>query len=671
MRRLWPLLLLLSACPACPEAKLTPAAPLLSITLDGIETNTVGFGDVAVEGRATRALVLTNVGKSVLRINNAAYSGTTGFTHSDLPTELGPGEQVRVLVSFSPADMGAKAGTISLTTNEPRTRARDIALSGNATNPSIRVCAPPLDLVDANCRPGTRFLSYGPTIGNTPLARRIKITASGESSVRITSFTFVNKRMPKCAAGAAEVFSVREESLDLAAGEDFEVEVLFTPPCEGEYEADLSLETSDPRNPSPKVFIGATSDQDCVSRSDTYEPKINYDNKVDILFVIDDSISMSYIQSTVKDYAANFINELTNPQKPMDFQIGVITTDMDKPSRRGQLVSRTVSAGAFTETIRIINQYSLMTAPNPADRGPLRAFQLLMEQVDISGAGTEYGFAAAGAALTAGGTFNYVDDLGTTRAVPGAANISTSPNLAQPNGFLRTDARLVVIILSDEDDNTGNIAQMATYLKTLGGLTGRPGVPAGFKQRVLDNPDTDFQLFAVVDPSATSAPACAEPANWSPGDPPFSAGTGTPVYHAGVSALGQSGRIVALCSQFQQTLKDIAVSISRPQCSFEVLGGVVTVGEEETLCIQGGDCFAAGTYAYTPPSATYPFGQVTIADSACPRQQTTLTFDYTSCLRSLDTDRDSIPDLIDVCPAVGDQDQQDTNSDGVGDACGD
>lgn len=665
MKRRALLLLVLAACPSPP---LDPISPKLVIRLDAAERTDVDFGEVVVSNRVSRTLVFENIGRRSLEIETAEYQGDTTFSHTPLPTTLAIGEQAKVVFSFEPDRAGPGRGAITLRTNELVRKDVLIALTGNGTDPSIRVCAPPLDLIDQNCRPGNRRLDFGRTLVGGLRTRQVSTAAIGGSAVEVTNIAWRYIERPSCKSPGGFEIPLAGTVLHLAPKDVQKLDVLFQPQCAGDYAAELTFETSDPKNPGPRVLIEGQGEPDCVARSERYTPVIEYDNKVDILFILDDSSSMQYIQDTVKQYAASFITELSNPAKPMDFHIGVTTTDLAKPSRRGKLVSRTVAAGAFTETIRVINKHSLQNAPNPADRGPVRAFQLLMEAIDTSGSADEFGFATAGAALTYGGSFSYTFG-GVTQTIQGAADISTSTDPAKPNGFLRPDARLSVIILSDEDDSTENVAQMAAYVRDLGGLVGRPGVPAGFKQRVLDDPAHDFQVFAVVDPSATTTQGCPAPPGWQPGDPPYSYGSGTPSYHAGVAAFGTAARIVSLCSDFPTTLSDLAKSIARPQCSFEVQAGVVTIGEAASLCITGGRCFAPGEYTIEPPSNAHRNGLVRLTDAACPSVQTELQFDFTSCQRSLDADNDGIPDLMDVCPAIANVSQSDEDSDGTGDAC--
>jgi hypothetical protein len=97
--------------------------------------------------------------------------------------------------------------------------------------------------------------------------------------------------------------------------------------------------------------------------------------------------------------------------------------------------------------------------------------------------------------------------------------------------------------------------------------------------------------------------------------------------------------------------------------------GQVTVDEDQTLCIQGGQCFGAGDYSYEPPTDGYPFGQLVIKDDKCPTTESSITFDYTFCLRTPDVDKDGVADLMDNCPFISNADQLDENSDGVGDLC--
>lgn len=127
--------------------------------------------------------------------------------------------------------------------------------------------------------------------------------------------------------------------------------------------------------------------------------------KADILWVVDNSISMEEEQAMVMDGAGQFVD--TFDSTGMDFHLGVITTDT-KADGAAELVGNPPYLTADTE------DYT----------------ELFRERVDVGIAGDdqEKGFQAAITALT-------------------------EPLVSGANaGFLREDATLAVIVLSDEDD---------------------------------------------------------------------------------------------------------------------------------------------------------------------------------------------------------------------------
>lgn len=136
----------------------------------------------------------------------------------------------------------------------------------------------------------------------------------------------------------------------------------------------------------------------------------------DILFVIDDSGSMSQEQTTLQNGLAAFIDTLRTSPVANDFQIGVTTTavaDFDGTA--------TPPAGEFVAP-------GIMRS---SDATLVTDFQAAVI-VGTAGSPREQPFEAARLALL-------------KSAEPGSAN----------EGFLRPGARLAVIMLSDEDDCSG------------------------------------------------------------------------------------------------------------------------------------------------------------------------------------------------------------------------
>lgn len=140
---------------------------------------------------------------------------------------------------------------------------------------------------------------------------------------------------------------------------------------------------------------------------------------VDILWVIDNSGSMQPKQEKVKANFVGFMQKLTSSQTLLDYQIGVVTSDTFNPQEAGRLQNK---AGLQKPWI------SRATCSGACD--PVEAFKK-NANVGTIGSGNEKPLLAAEMALT--------PPLATT-----GANA----------GFLRANASLFVIVLTDEEDGS-------------------------------------------------------------------------------------------------------------------------------------------------------------------------------------------------------------------------
>jgi hypothetical protein len=129
--------------------------------------------------------------------------------------------------------------------------------------------------------------------------------------------------------------------------------------------------------------------------------------QIDILWVVDNSASMQDEQNNLADNFDSFISIIEQSQ--VDYQIGVISTDMELAGHQGELQG----------------------SPKIIVRGPNAESQFANNvRVGIAGAGNEQGLLAAYTALT-------------------------DPLISGANaGFLRTGGALAVIFVSDEDDHS-------------------------------------------------------------------------------------------------------------------------------------------------------------------------------------------------------------------------
>ena len=154
--------------------------------------------------------------------------------------------------------------------------------------------------------------------------------------------------------------------------------------------------------------------------------------KVDILWVIDSSGSMGPKQARLAANFDGFIQQLVNANPPIDFHIAVTTTDTDNAATRGKLRSWSLS-GQSDDYIACFPQTTgtIFCNTGGTTATAVTAFGQ-MSQVGTTGSPQERGLYAAYLALT--NTFN-----NSTEAV---------------TRFVRPDAALYVVMVSDEDDSS-------------------------------------------------------------------------------------------------------------------------------------------------------------------------------------------------------------------------
>ncbi len=155
--------------------------------------------------------------------------------------------------------------------------------------------------------------------------------------------------------------------------------------------------------------------------------------KVDILWVVDSSGSMAPKQARLAANFQGFINQLVTANPPIDFHIAVTTTDTDDPARRGALQRWTIGASS-DDYIACTPGPSGVTCNTGATTASAVTAFTQMSQVGITGSPAERGLYAVYLALT------------------NPVNVSTQAVVR----FVRPDAALYVVVVSDEDDASCN-----------------------------------------------------------------------------------------------------------------------------------------------------------------------------------------------------------------------
>ncbi len=156
--------------------------------------------------------------------------------------------------------------------------------------------------------------------------------------------------------------------------------------------------------------------------------------KVDILWVVDSSGSMAPKQARLAANFSGFINELLAARPPIDFHIAVTSTDTDDPAARGALRTWTLGSksGNFISCTPDVTGASVCNTDTTPDAGTDDAVTAFTQMATVGTAGSaqERGLLAA---------FLSLSD-------PNNQSTSTSTK------FIRPDAALYVVVVSDEDD---------------------------------------------------------------------------------------------------------------------------------------------------------------------------------------------------------------------------
>jgi hypothetical protein len=304
-----------------------------------------------------------------------------------------------------------------------------------------------------------------------------------------------------------------ESDFTLAPGEERAFEVIFTPGSTSTQVGDLVVHSNDPDSPEVGVALEGLG-----AEGGTYEELFTQEafDAVDILWVVDNSGSMSDALSHVKENFTLFVGPFL--EIGLDFHMGVITTDMDQPSHSGRL------QGSVT----------YITADTPD------AEAVFLSAIDVgsSGSGNEQGLAAIQAALS-------------------------EPLISDHNaGFLREEANLVTIVVTDEDD--GSDVSAASFLSWYWGLKASPTM-------------VSFSAFCGDDNGGLFG--CSEWVSWSEGL--ITAEPGTKY----IDVLEQVGGVWAsICSDdFSDALSLLSIEASGLKDTFVLSAVPTSVGAMEVL----------------------------------------------------------------------------------------
>ncbi len=282
----------------------------IQVSPDQLSFGTVAFWrtamlEVRVENRGAEPCVLGAI--------DFTPETDTAFTLAEapsLPAQIPPSSETVLLVAFTPIDRRAHSGTLSVMSDDPDTPVQTVNLSGAGEELNLMVIPDYLDFgwVSAGC---------------LTTVRSVTVYNIGNSSVEIQD-VYLD------AVQTDTEFTIRalepSPPFTLGPAENFVATVRYAPELVDHHTGLLVIESSAALGAYIEVLLSGDS-TDIATQSDVFQ-QLDHP-MVDVLWVIDNSGSMIPYQQALAQNFSTFINWAITLDT--DFQIGVITTEINAP----------------------------------------------------------------------------------------------------------------------------------------------------------------------------------------------------------------------------------------------------------------------------------------------------------------------------------------------------
>ena len=381
------------------------------------------FGSVPLGESHEQVVKLVNKGNGKCQLSRFSFTqspvGTQFFTviqKPPVPSVVLPQQAFSVVVRFAPRKTGNFKATILLSSNDVTQPNMVIPIQGHGGMRCLLAFASQVDF------------GYSKTGCSVP-KRVLELHHSGEpgcpSSITIKNVTCEDggcfPRQPK---SAFRIHSMPALPLTLKAYQSMSITVSFKPSTTGPQRQVLRVTTNSTEQPSLSISLkgeGTTSS----AQSDFFHQVSR--PKVDLLFVMDDSCSMGDEQAAVGQGYRHFIGWAVRLN--VDYHIGVVTTDS---------TGHRFPNGCLRGTTKIIT-------PSTPNASATFAQNI---RVGVSGSGLETGIESSYGALS--------------------WPMTEDPKCNK--GFLRRDADLSIVYISDEHDSSKrSLTFYTSFLKNLKG----------------------------------------------------------------------------------------------------------------------------------------------------------------------------------------------------------
>ncbi len=383
------------------------------------------FGMVDAGKSSTLSFFLNNDGTtpcivSSLELGRATPSAFSLPNPPAIPATIATGAKLEVPVKFAPTTDDIFDGEVELfvnSINAPQVRVR---LSG-ASKAGCLLIAPD-------------DLAFGVTkVGCSARAKKFTAYNTCTTKVTLNSAALLN--------GATSKFTVTKKPAmpyTVNPGQSVEFEVSYRPTAVGQDVDSIALQTAELSHP----YVATVSGSGAATAIQTDVFAQGSQAKMDILFVIDDSGSMDDKQTSLSQ---NFSAFMAHAQGNIDYRIAVTSTTVCTSVKCNNLDKSLAPDGRFAPK-------TPMDSPSPSTRvitnstpNAATLFSQLVK-IGLGGSGTEQPLAAAERAL------------------------SPSRLGAHNSGFLRPDAYLAIVLVTDTLDQSPNSGSY--YLNALLNVVG-------------------------------------------------------------------------------------------------------------------------------------------------------------------------------------------------------
>ena len=406
----------------------------------------LNFGIVQVLRETTQGFRLRNDGGDDCLINDLAVGpgSDPAFGLVDGPQtgiRLAPAEEKTVIVTFTPSRAGLHEGSIPFYISSTTNSNPEILLRGTGSESALLISPNELDfgVIGVNCSTPNRAITIYNTGSVATRLERIEIPSGVTTEFELGSLPMGVPSPPgagvSIAPGQSVEFTVRYHANDIGA--DTGLLHVFEAGNTEPYVIPLYGEGStDPVN------------EDRFTQLETPE--------VDILFVIDNSCSMSDEQASLTANFQSFI-QFADAQG-LAYQISVVSTDMNGGFGGPQCTSNATPQRPVGMDQAACGYFADGNGDNTQQNPDWR---IITPDEQPS---PEVAFTAIGTQGTSG--------AGTEKGLESAYQALSSPLITGWNsGFLRPDAYLALIFISDEEDQSPNTVDFyVNYFRAIKGF---------------------------------------------------------------------------------------------------------------------------------------------------------------------------------------------------------